>query len=121
MQSRIVPYKYYRCWLFTVCLFVILQMHIHAQDASKKKVDSSSSLININETKLIKGLNKILDTNQKKIKSLFYNKANNIQAKVDSAVNNTLKKGEFREIEKPLPYELLLNKKYTLALVGTSS
>ncbi len=114
MQSRIVPYKYYRCWLFTVCLFVILPMHIHAQDASKKKVDSSSSLININETKLIKGLNKILDTNQKKIKSLFYNKANNIQAKVDSAVNNTLKKGEFREIEKPLPYELLLNKKYTL-------
>ena len=50
-----------------------------AQDTSKNKTDSSSDLFNINDTKLIKSINKILDTNQKKLKALFYSKADKIQ------------------------------------------
>jgi len=114
MQRREVPFNYYSHWFWAICLSLLLPLGTKAQDTSKKKEDSSSSLININNTKLIKSINKILDTNQKKIKGLFYSKANQIQSKADSTLNSTLKKGVFREVEKPLPYERLLKTKYTL-------
>ena len=114
MQRRRVPFKYYSCWFWAICFSLLLPLGLMAQDPSKNKTDSSSDLFNINDTKLIKSINKILDTNQKKIKALFYSKADKIQAKVDSTINNTIKKGVFREVERPLPYERLLNTKYTL-------
>ena len=114
MQRRLVPFKYYSYWFWAICFSLLLPLGLKAQEPSTNKTDSSSNLLNINETKLIKSINKILDSNQKKIKSLFYNKADKIQAKADSAINSTLKKGIFREVEKPLPYERLLKTKYTL-------
>jgi len=114
MQSRIVPFKYHPYWLLAICFSLMLPMGLKAQDSSKNKVDSSSDFLDINNTKLIKGINKILDTNQKIIKGLFYKKASQIQAKADSLVNSTIKKGVFREVERPLPYERLLNTKYSL-------
>lgn len=114
MQPREVPFKYYSYWFLAICFCLMLPIGILAQDNSKIKKDSSNGLININDTKLIKSINKMLDTNQNVIKSLFYNKAQKIQSKADSAVNSTLKKGVFREIDKPLPYERLLNTKYSL-------
>ncbi len=114
MQRRRVPFKYYSYWFWAICFSLLLPLGAMAQDTSKNKTDSSSDLFNINDTKLIKSINKILDTNQKKLKALFYSKADKIQSKVDSTINNTIKKGVFREVERPLPYERLLNTKYTL-------
>ena len=114
MQRREFPLKYYSHWFWAICFSFLLPLGIRAQDTTKKKADTSSSLLDINNTKLIKSINKILDTNQKKIKALFYSKAKQIQDKADSTLNSTLKKGGFREIEKPLPYERLLKTKYTL-------
>ena len=114
MQPREVPIKYNSYWFLAICFCLLLPMGSLAQDNAKNKKDTANGLININDTKLIKSINKILDTNQKVIKGLFYSKANKIQSLADSAVNSTLKKGVFREIEKPLPYERLLNTKYTL-------
>ncbi len=114
MHSRFVPFKYHPYWLLAICFSLVLPLGLKAQDKLKKEVDTTANLLDINNTKLIKGLNKILDTNQKVIKGLFYKKANQIQAKADSAVSSTLKKGVFREVERPLPYERLLNTKYSL-------
>lgn len=114
MQRKQVPFKYYSCWFWAICFSLLIPLALKAQDTSKNKTDSSSSLFNINDTKLIKSINKILDTNQKKIKALFYSKADKIQAKADSLINSTVKKGIFREVERPLPYERLLKTKYTL-------
>ena len=114
MQPREVPFKYYSYWFLAISFCLLLPLGSLAQDNSKNKKDTSNALININDTKLIKSINKILDTNQKIIKSLFYNKAKQIQTKADSTVNSALKKGAFREIDKPLPYERLLNTKYSL-------
>jgi len=114
MQRRRVPFKYYSYWFWAICFSLVLPLGLRAQDTSKKKTDSTSGLININDTKLIKSINKILDSNQKRIKGIFYSKANQIQAKADSAVKSTIKKGVFREVERPLPYERLLKTKYSL-------
>lgn len=114
MQSRIVPIKYYQYWLVAICFSLVLPLGLKAQDNKNKKQDTSIDLLDINNTKLIKGINKILDTNQKIIKGLFYKKANQIQAKADSVVNSAMKKGVFREVERPLPYERLLTTKYSL-------
>jgi hypothetical protein len=58
----------------------------------------------------VKKLNAVLDSNQKKINSLLFNKID----KTKSAIDSVRKSFTPLEEEKPLPYELLLKKKYTL-------
>lgn len=72
--------------------------------------DTSRSLLDINNSKLIKKVNALLDSNQKKINKIINNKADSLKSRLNKTVSSALPK----EVEKPLPYERLLNKKYTL-------
>lgn len=72
--------------------------------------DTTKPILDINNTKIVKKLNSILDSNQKKINKFIFSKADSVKSKLNKTVNSALPK----EIEKPLPYERLLNKKYTL-------
>ncbi len=72
--------------------------------------DTSKSILDINNSKIVKKVNALLDTNQKKINKFIFNKADSVKSKLNRSVSNALPK----EVEKPLPYERLLNKKYTL-------
>ena len=99
---KIIPNKasVLLCILLT-CLGI--QNHAIAQDTSR-------SLLDINNSKLIKKVNALLDSNQKKINKIINNKADSLKSRLNKTVNSALP----REVEKPLPYERLLNKKYTL-------
>ena len=72
--------------------------------------DSTKSILDINNSKIVKKVNALLDSNQKKINKFIFNKADSVKSKLNRTVNSALPK----EVEKPLPYERLLNKKYTL-------
>lgn len=99
---KIIPYKALSL-LFVLMAFIGSFSNATAQDTSR-------SILDINNTKVVKKLNSILDSNQKKINKFIFNKADSAKAKLNKTVNSALPK----EIEKPLPYERLLNKKYTL-------
>ena len=103
MKLLQIPIKY---WLYPLlllgCIF-ILNNGVFAQDSSK-------SILDVNNSKLIKKVNSILDSNQKKINNFLFKKIDNVKAKLDS----TTRKFIPYEVERPLPYEILTKKKYTL-------
>jgi hypothetical protein len=73
--------------------------------------DTTKSILDINNTKLIKKVNSILDSNQKKINNFLFKKIDNVKEKLDSATRKFIPYEE----ERPLPYEILTKKKYTLS------
>ena len=85
------------------CTF-ILNNSVFGQDTTK-------SILDINNTKLIKKVNSILDSNQKKINNFLFKKIDNVKEKLDSATRKFIPYEE----ERPLPYEILTKKKYTLS------
>ncbi len=99
--------KYYKTCILAICLFALSTCSVFAQD-------SSSKLLDLNQNKIIKKINALLDSSQKKIKKDIYNKANEINESATNGLNNVIKKVTPTEEERPLPYELLLNKKYNL-------
>lgn len=78
--------------------------------------DTSSSILDINKLKLVKKAKSIVDSTRNKINEKVYDKVNNVTnnltKKVNAEINNLTPKEELEE--RPLPSELLLNKKYTL-------
>lgn len=99
--------KYYKTCILAICLFVLSPWSVYAQDTSSK-------LLDLNQNKIIKKINALLDSSQKKIKNDIYNKANELNESATNSLNNVIKKVTPTEEERPLPYELLLNKKYNL-------
>ena len=100
--TKTIPYK-------ALGLLCILMISIGIMNTSMAQ-DTSKSLIDVNNSKIVKKFNSILDSNQKKVNKFIFNKADSLKSKFNRSANNVLPK----EIEKPLPYERLLNKKYTL-------
>lgn len=78
--------------------------------STQSKNDSNQSLLDINNTKLMKKINSMLDTNQKKINNLLLDKLE----KAKTAITKKISDSALFEVERPLPYELLANKKYNL-------
>ncbi len=76
--------------------------------------DSTKSILDINNSKLVKKANQFLDSNQKKINSFFNKKVDAAKDGLTKKTNSLIDKTGINEIDKPLPYERLLNKKYTL-------
>ncbi len=76
--------------------------------------DSTKSILDINNSKLVKKANQFLDSNQKKINSFFNKKVDAAKDGLTKKSNSLIDKTGINEIDKPLPYERLLNKKYTL-------
>ena len=97
-----LKYWFYR-FLLMGCTF-ILNNSVFGQDTTK-------SILDINNTKLIKKVNSILDSNQKKINNFLFKKIDNVKEKLDSATRKFIPYEE----ERPLPYEILTKKKYTLS------
>lgn len=104
MKLLHIPLKYWLHLLLLLGLMHIANSGILAQDSSKSK------LLDINNSKLIKKVNSVLDSNQKKINNFLFKKIDNAKSKLDSAT----KKFVPYEEERPLPYEILAKKKYTL-------
>ena len=99
---KIAPFKASR-FVFILIGLIGIQISVFGQDTSR-------SILDINNSKIVKKVNALLDSNQKKINKFIFNKADSVKSKLNNTVNNAIPK----EIEKPLPYERLLNKKYTL-------
>ena len=60
--------------------------------------DSTKSILDINNSKLIKKVNSVLDSNQKKINNFLFNKIDNAKAKLD-LLNGDSKEDEEGEDE----------------------
>ncbi len=97
------PFKYWPYRLLLLGCICIINHGVLAQDTTKSTLD-------INNSKLIKKVNSVLDSNQKKINNFIFKKIDNAKAKLDS----TTRKFIPYEEERPLPYEILTKKKYTL-------
>jgi len=96
------------CWAFII--FALMPLYSKAQD-------TSSLLLNINKLKLVKTAKNLVDSTKKKLNDNIYNKINDATKNVNNKINSEIKsvanpKEEFDE--RLLPYERLLNKKYTL-------
>jgi len=93
--------------LFAMALLFLIGSPVYAQDTTK-------SILDVNNSKIVKKANQFLDTTQKKINNFINKKIEKVRDSLNKKTNNLLEKTGFIEIEKPLPYERLLNKKYTL-------
>ena len=121
MQHKKAPYKFSTYWFWAI--FILSQFCVQAnaqssikkiQDSPQQKTDTSRSLLDINNSKLIKKANSILDSTQKKANNFILNKVNKLKGAANDKANKIVGKVIPQEIEKPLPYERLLNTKYTL-------
>ena len=121
MQHTKVPYKFPTNWFWAICILSQFCIQVSAQsnikktqDSPQQKTDTSKPLIDINNSKLVKKANAILDSNQKKVNDFILNKVNKLKGAANDKANKIVGKVIPLEIEKPLPYERLLNTKYTL-------
>ena len=121
MQHTKAPYKFPTNWFWAVCILSQFCIQASAEttikkilDSPKQKADTSKSILDINNSKLIKKANTILDSNQKKVNDFILNKVNKLKGAANDKANKIVGKVLPLEIEKPLPYERLLNTKYTL-------
>ena len=103
MKLLQLPLKYRLYQLLLMGCIFVLNNGVFAQDSTK-------SILDINNSKLIKKVNSVLDSNQKKINNFLFKKIDNVKAKLDSATRKFIPYEE----ERPLPYEILTKKKYTL-------
>jgi hypothetical protein len=76
--------------------------------------DTTKSILDINNSKLVKKANQFLDTNQKKINNFLNKKIEKAKDVLNKKSNDLIDKTGINDIDKQLPYERLLNKKYTL-------
>jgi len=93
--------------LFTMAILFLIGNPIYAQDTTK-------SILDVNNTKIVKKTNQFLDTTQKKINNFISKKIERVKDSLNNKTNKLLEKTGINEIDKPLPYERLLDKKYTL-------
>ena len=93
-----------------LALMVILSLWLSPSYAQ----DTTKSILDINNSKLIKKANQFLDTNQKKINNFLNKKIEKAKDVLNNKSNSLIDKTGINEIDKQLPYERLLNKKYTL-------
>lgn len=121
MQHTKAPYKFPTNWFWAICILCQFFIQASAQTTNKKildnpkqKADTSKSILDINNSKLVKKANAILDSNQKKVNDFILNKVNKLKGAANDKANKVVSKVLPLEIEKPLPYERLLKTKYTL-------
>ena len=104
------PIKFGKLTCWAIIIFALTPLFSKAQD-------TSSSLLNFNKLKLVKSAKKLVDSTKKKLNENVYNKINDATKDINNKVNSEIKNVTTKEAfdERPLPYERLLNTKYTLA------
>jgi hypothetical protein len=81
---------------------------------SPSYAQDTTSILDINNSKILKKANKFLDTTEKKISNFINKKIQKIRDSLNKKSDRFLEKNGLNQIDKLLPYERLLNKKYTL-------
>ena len=104
------PKKIHKLISWAIVIIALLPIYSKAQD-------TSSSMLNVNKLKIVKSAANIVDSAKKKLNEKFYNKINDATKDINNKVNSEIKSVTNKEVfdERPLPYERLLNTKYTLA------
>ena len=106
-QDHTYPqFKRFIC-LFAMAILFLFGSPLYAQDTTK-------SILDVNNSKIIKKANQFLDTTQKKINNFINKRIERVRDSLNKKTNKLLEKTGINEIDKPLPYERLLDKKYTL-------
>ncbi len=106
-QDHTYPhFKRFIC-LFAMAILFLFGSSVYAQDTTK-------SILDINNSKIVKKANQILDTTQNKINNFINKRIERVRDSLNKKTNKLLEKTGINEIDKPLPYERLLDKKYTL-------
>jgi len=106
-QDNTYPqFKRFFC-LFAMAILFLFGSPVYAQDTTK-------SILDINNSKIVKKTNQILDTTQNKINNFINKRIERVRDSLNKKTNKILEKTGINEIDKPLPYERLLDKKYTL-------
>jgi hypothetical protein len=95
-----------------ICLIAMVLLSIWVRPSYAQ--DTTKSILDINNSKLIKKANQFLDTNQKKINNFLNNKIEKAKNVLTNKSNELIDKTGINDMDKQLPYERLLNKKYTL-------
>jgi hypothetical protein len=95
-----------------ICLVAIGILSIWVSPLSAQ--DTSISILDINNSKLVKKTNQFLDSTQKKINNFIFKKIDRLKDSLNKKTNELIDKTGIYEIDKQLPYERLLDKKYTL-------
>ena len=99
--------KVYKISVLSICLLGGHAMSIYAQDTTSK-------LPNLNQLKLVKKINAVFDSAQKQINGSINNKTAELNNGIKEGINKTINEYIPEEETRPLPYERLLTKKYTL-------
>ena len=106
-QDNTYPqFKRFIC-LFAMAILFLIGSPTYAQDTRK-------SILDINNSKIIKKANQFLDTTQKKINNFINKRIERVRDSLNKKTNRLLDKTGINEMNKLLPYERLLDKKYTL-------
>lgn len=107
MYPRKSLLQYHLYWILAICPLSLFVLPGYAQDSTKK-------LLDLNNTKIVKKINSVLDSNQKKVNNYLFGKVDKakqtLNATADNATQKIMPVGE----DRPLPYERLLKTKYTL-------
>jgi hypothetical protein len=102
----------YRQFKRIICLIALVFLSIWVSPVYAQ--DTPRSILDINNSKLIKKANQFLDSNQKKINNFLNKKIDKVKDGLNKKTNDLIDKTGINEIDKQLPYERLLDKKYTL-------
>jgi len=102
-------YTQFKC---IICLIAIGILSIFVSPSYAQ--DSTKSILDINNSKLVKKTNQFLDSTQKKFNNFIFKKIDRLKDSLNEKTNDLIDKTGINEIDKPLPYERLLDKKYTL-------
>ena len=94
-----------------ICLIAIASISLWV---SPSYAQDTTSILDINNSKILKKANKFLDTTEKKINNFINKKIQKIRDSLNKTSDRFLEKNGLNQIDKLLPYERLLNKKYTL-------
>ena len=94
-----------------ICLIAIASISLWV---SPSYAQDTTSILDINNSKILKKANKFLDTTEKKINNFINKKIQKFRDSLNKKSDRFLEKNGLNQIEKQLPYERLLNKKYTL-------
>jgi hypothetical protein len=95
-----------------ICMIAIASLSLCVSQSYAQ--DTTKSILDINNSKIIQKANKFLDTTQKKINNFINKRIEKVKDSLNNKSNRLLDKTGINEIDKQLPYERLLNKKYTL-------
>ena len=85
-----------------ICLLAMILLSLLASPSYAQ--DTTKSILDINNSKLVKKANQFLDTNQKKINNFLNKKIEKAKDVLNKKSNDIIDKTGIKDIDKQLPY-----------------